>query len=159
MRAVAKISFLLETSGEHRPRVYAVVPIIDGVALRDLVTAFESDRHMDPSGGYGGIIPQFYDYGPLDSYLMRQFSADSSWARLGGIVLGCDCGEVGCWPLLCRVKIEDETVVWDNFRQPHRPQRDYSEFGPFVFVAVQYQNAVTELQAQYSLTLSAEPTG
>lgn len=159
MRTTAnKIRFWLETSsGEQHPPVYAVVPVIDGVALTDLVTAFERSHHLDPAGGYGGIVPQFYNYGPLDSYLMGQFSADSCWANLGGIyILGCDCGEVGCWPLICRVTICDGTVIWDDFKQPHRPERDYSQFGPFVFDDAQYRSAVRELQAQYAATLAAE---
>jgi hypothetical protein len=151
MRKIAVISFSLEPLTDYRPPVYAVMPKIDGTTLLDLIAIFERERHMDPAGGYGGIIPQFYNYGPLDRYLMGQTTSESAWADGGGVfVLGCDCGEVGCWPLVCRVKLQGETVVWDEFKQPYRPQWDYSQFGPFVFDAAQYQTAVQELQAQYT---------
>ena len=159
MSSAAKISFLVERSGDHQPSVYAVVPTIDGTALTDLVAEFESNRHLEPAGGYGGIVPQLYNYGPLARYLMGEFGLDSSWAGMGGIyVLGCDCGEVGCWPLVCRVKIEDQSVVWDEFKQPHRPERDYSEFGPFVFDLFQYRSAIKELQAQVAEKSAAKLT-
>jgi hypothetical protein len=45
-------------------------------------------------------------------------------------------------------------VVWDRFKQPHRPERDYSLFGPFVFNAAQYSMAANEIQARFSETLS-----
>jgi hypothetical protein len=61
-------------------------------------------------------------------------------------LLGCgSCGEVGCWPLLARVEMGVEEVWWDSFEQPFRRQRDYSGFGPFVFAAKQYREAVESL--------------
>ena len=48
-------------------------------------------------------------------------------------VLGCACGDVGCWPLQARIVAQKDVVVWDDFVQPHRPRWDYSELGPFVF--------------------------
>jgi hypothetical protein len=60
-------------------------------------------------------------------------------------LLGCQCGEVGCWPLLARIRAEDESVVWDSFEQPNRKDRNYSGFGPFVFDAEQYREAVAAL--------------
>jgi hypothetical protein len=65
--------------------------------------------------------------------------------KLGDIyLLGCQCGEVGCWPLTTRVTVNNNRVLWDSFRQPHR-ERDYSRFGPFVFDLDQYRNAVALL--------------
>jgi hypothetical protein len=42
------------------------------------------------------------------------------------------------------VRVEDATVTWDGFRQPHRPKRDYAGFGPFVFDLSTYRAAATE---------------
>ncbi len=33
-------------------------------------------------------------------------------------------------------------VRWGDFRQPHRPTRDYSAFGPFTFDARAYRTEV-----------------
>ena len=70
------------------------------------------------------------------------------WARRGVIaLLGCDCGEVGCWPLESQVLIENDLVTWRGFAQPFRPQRDYGTFGPFIFRKSQYDGAVHEAAA------------
>ena len=148
MNAVAKVSFPVERLSEYEVPTFAIVPVINGNMLTDLIAIFERDRHFEPAGGYAGLVPQFFEYGHFDRYLMGEYESDSYWAKLGGIyLLGCDCGEVGCWPLVCRVMSIENTVVWGHFRQPHRPERDYSEFGPFVFDAEQYRRAVEELQA------------
>jgi hypothetical protein len=71
---------------------------------------------------------------------------DGYWKQTGGVyVLGCECGEVGCWPLQCCIRSEGDVVIWDSFQQPHRAARDYSAFGPFVFDGQQYRAAVRDL--------------
>jgi hypothetical protein len=149
------VSFSIKPFGEFRPAVFEVLPAINGTPLDELIWAFEAEQHFDPLGGYRGLIPQHFDYGPLDRYFMGQFDKDSCWARLDGIyALGCECGEVGCWPLQCKVEVEGNTVVWRLFKQPHRPDRDYSRFGPFLFNADQYRAAVAALAAELSAHLS-----
>ena len=82
----------------------------------------------------------------LDKYFLGAFETDSYFARLNRVyLLGCQCGEVGCWPLIARIRAERESVVWDCFEQPHRKERDYSGFGPFVFDTEQYREAVAAL--------------
>src|SRR4051812_46116737 len=55
-------------------------------------------------------------------------------------VLGCECGEWGCWPLMARIAMTAELVIWDSFEQPHRKTRDYTAFGPFRFDRNQYDD-------------------
>ena len=62
-------------------------------------------------------------------------------------LLGCDCGEVGCWPLDARIEVTDDLVMWQDFQQPHRPERDYRSFGPFVFGRKEYDRAVADAVA------------
>ena len=38
-------------------------------------------------------------------------------------LLGCDCGEVGCWPLEVRIVRSDSLVTWCGFTQPFRQNR------------------------------------
>ena len=145
------VSFLYGSFDENHSKVLAVTPSVNGVRLPDLVTKFEEAKNYEPVGGYGGIIPGWFDYGPLEKYFLGEYGQDSYWAKLGtAYILGCKCGEVGCWPLECRIRVEGNDVVWDHFSQPHRKARDYSEFGPFVFDGAQYRDALSKLIAGIS---------
>jgi hypothetical protein len=127
--------------------VTVVTPCIDGVLLTVLVEQFERSHGLtDPAGGYGGLIPELFRYGPLDRYFLGKSQTPYFAAALGRIfVLGCECGEVGCWPLTCLVGTSDSEIIWHDFEQPHRPVRDYSLFGPFVFKFGQYEEALRKL--------------
>ena len=117
------------------------MPEVNGVALLEAVSAFETSRGRTPAGGYGGLVPDHVDLGDLTAYLLGRESPQ--WPRPGRLwLLGCECGEVGCWPLDARVDAGADLVVWTDFRQPYRPDRDYTGFGPFVFDREQYDAAV-----------------
>jgi hypothetical protein len=144
----SKVSFSVVRSGDASLAPFTVVPLVDGVSLAALVETFEMAHSFDPAGGYGGLAPTLFDFGPLDRYLLGQVGGGSYWAGLGGIYLfGCECGEVGCWPLQCKVRVTDRQVIWTQFTQPHRPERDYSSFGPFVFDNIQYREAIARLNS------------
>src|SRR5262245_42822457 len=103
-----------------------ITPRVDGVMLTTLAEQFERSHGLnDPAGGYGGLIPEFLRYGPLDRYFLGKSEILASTpGRI--FVLGCQCGEVGCWPLTCLVNTRDSEITWQSFEQPHRPARDYS---------------------------------
>ncbi len=119
-----------------------VVPVVDNEPLTTLIDAFERARGYEPADGYGGIIPSFYRFGPLDAHYLGR-SAPQPSAKVP--LLGCECGEWGCWPLLATIRATDETVTWSDFEQPYRKGRDYTEFGPFVFDRAQYDEALARL--------------
>lgn len=99
--------------------------------------------------GMAGWFPSFSVTEPLDDYFNGEFEPGSYWAQIEGIyVLGCQCGDATCWPLFCQIGRDDRTTVWKGFTQPHRPDRDYSLFGPFVFDRDQYSEAVLKLQGE-----------
>lgn len=119
-----------------------LVPEVNGVPLADLVTTFEAGRDYRPAGGYAGLVLDSFDFGDLSRYLLGLGIAQ--WPRPGQAwLLGCDCGEVGCWPLEAAVDVTGGQVVWSGFAQPHRPDRDYAGFGPFRFDRDQYECAVS----------------
>ncbi len=121
----------------------SMVPVINGCTLIDLVTEFEVTRNHDPHGGYGGLVPAFFNFGDLRTYLLGLDNHE--WPRPGTAwLLGCDCGEVGCWPLEATVDTRPTHVMWSNFSQPFRPGRG---FGPFVFDRDQYATAVADAVA------------
>ncbi|WP_158842969.1 hypothetical protein [Saccharothrix deserti] len=125
--------------------VREVVPRVDGVPLTELIDRFEANAGMQPSGdAYGGLIPQYFRFGPMEDHFHgRPTNAMGPKTPL----LGCECGEWGCWPLMARVSVTPDLVTWDSFEQPHRTTRDYSGFGPFRFGRQQYDDALRELSS------------
>ncbi|WP_374566178.1 hypothetical protein [Ideonella sp.] len=69
------------------------------------------------------------------------------------MVLACECGEPGCWPLLARIQVNEAEVVWSEFEQPHRGPDSaaghwrYDELGPFVFSRTKYVEQLEKLEA------------
>jgi hypothetical protein len=121
-----------------------VETLINGTALVELARAHEqpfadAEGHPDIAGGYDGMSP-----GDL-------WSGDSGLSNIDGSrtvqVLQCDgCYEPGCWPLMCRVEMSADRVVWSDFEQSHRDSGDdrwkYDTFGPFEFDRAQYDAAI-----------------
>lgn len=94
------------------------------------------------------------DYSPLTLSDVRADRAHflgtpiASWFEDGDTVLmGCPCGEWGCWPLTARVEVSETTVAWTGFRNGHRDW-DLSELGPFTFDRVQYEDALAVFPEQ-----------
>ncbi len=114
------------------------MPLVDGVPLVDLVTSFEERRGYDPAGGYDGISVSSFD--PVA--VRASAGAEQVW------LLGCDCGDAGCWPLAATLERVGDLVLWSAFEQPHRPAWDYDGFGPFRFAASQYDEAVRAIVQQ-----------
>ncbi|SDC63749.1 hypothetical protein [Nocardioides lianchengensis] len=124
----------------------ALVPVIDGRSLVDLIAAYEARRGYEPSGGYGGIVPAHFRFGDLGRYYEAR--EQRQWPRPGHAwVLGCDCGEVGCWPLTTRVTVAGSDVTWSHFSQDRRPSWDYEGFGPFTFDRQEYASVVARAAA------------
>lgn len=116
-----------------------VEPFVDGQSLVELVAAFEEGQRFQPSGGYAGLVLSNFRFGELRQYLVGE---QESWPGSRVPLLGCDCGEWGCWPLVATVTVQGDLVTWTDFEQPHRKERDYSGFGPYTFDARQYRAAV-----------------
>jgi hypothetical protein len=146
------ISFIVRPSSAFDGKLLEVVPSVNGQDLSALVTAYEEGRGFDVVGGYGGIVPEAFNYGLLSDYYLGA-SEHRYWGQIGKIaVLGCgDCGEVGCWPLYARVHLADGSVLWNDFEQPHRRDRNYGGLGPFTFEEDAYRREAA------SLTMSSFP--
>jgi hypothetical protein len=134
----------------ERTNAVTVTPYVDGASLAALVEAYERAKGYSPAGGYGGLVPAYFNCGPLDEYLIGKHKSDY-WMRLKGIpLLGCTCGEIGCRPFIASVYQKDDTIRWDGFARPRRRERDYSKFGPFTFSRAQYEDAVNDLLIRLS---------
>lgn len=142
------LSFHLIERNEGRGRAIEVLPLVDSRSLVDLVTAFERQHGWTSACGYSGLIPRYYNFGSLDCHFMG-YSLWEYPARprsLPTTLLVCgDCGLGSCWPLMAEIFSDECEVVWRRFAQPHRPQWDYSEFGPFVFDREEYEVSLRRL--------------
>jgi len=148
MQGLCTISFAVEPLS-HDESVRSIVPVVNGVHLTTLAAEFERTQHYDdPSGGYAGLVPEYFKFGPLDRYFMGA-RVDSFFTGRRYYLLGCECGEVGCWPLEACILLSEQQVSWEDFAQPFRPGRDYSTFGPFRFDLEQYRKAVFQLASMF----------
>ena len=125
-----------------------LVPVVGTRRLADLVTEFETEYGFTPAGGYAGLVLDYYAFGDLPRYLTGD---QDPWPGEQVPLLGCQCGEWGCWPMIACVTVTEATVRWSGFRQPHRDSRDYSQFGPYAFPASEYRRAVSAAAAQAAL--------
>jgi hypothetical protein len=123
--------------------VDAVNVFVNGRDLMEIARETEfpfatRDGKPDLAGNYVGLrpeevlLPSRRLLGEPETY----YDSDGPEGKLA--VLGCVCGEPGCWPLLVRIAMLDGAVVWSDFEQPHRPAWRYDNLGPFVFDRSRY---------------------
>ncbi|MEV0770282.1 hypothetical protein [Nocardia salmonicida] len=144
LTAISEIGFEYRPGPPGRTDVHRIMPHIDTIPLTDLIDTFEICAGMEPAGdAYGGLVPLFFRFASATDH----FHGSSSLRGEKTPVLACSCGELGCWPLLTRISLTGDLVVWDCFEQPYRTTRDYTAFGPFLFDRDQYDNAVQGLDA------------
>jgi hypothetical protein len=150
MSDLSTLSFVIEPLEEGDPAL-SIVPTVNGIRLTQLIEDFERSHNYEPTGGYAGLVPDHFKFGPLERYFMAESPKDPI-EKFGHYLLGCSCGEVGCWPLTARIVVDVNQVIWEGFSQPFRPDRDYSSFGPFVFSLEQYCRTVLELALAFPAT-------
>lgn len=129
---------------------------INGTSLIDLARTAEqpwADRegktHL--AGSYMGLGP--WAIGGSSAHFLD--NPHAVWFDDGDtVLLGCDCGEWGCWPLVADITATDVQVAWTRFRQGHRDW-DLSALGPFVFARTDYEQALRSLDED----LHAYPPG
>ena len=129
---------------------YGVEILIDGCSLA--VLAKVAERPSATLEGCPEMAGEYFGVSPADVVLpSRHF-----WGRPacflydygdGTQILGCDCGDPMCWPLICRIVVSPEQIIWSDFRQVRRPKWDHSNLGPFVFARSQYEAEVEKLSA------------
>src|ERR1035438_5522687 len=90
------LSFAIEPLKYH-PEELSLTPLLSGTPLTELVLSFEREHSFEPAGGYAGL-PNWSSYGPLERYFMGE--SDDEFFAKGCYLLECNCGIVGCWPLL-----------------------------------------------------------
>lgn len=139
----------LESVRHGTYKATAVAILVNGRRLEALARDVELSHAVDEgSPNLAG------DYSPLSlddirgdrmHFLGRPVT---TWFDDGDTVLmGCPCGEWGCWPLTVRVEVGATSVEWSGFRNGHRDW-DLTDLGPFVFDRAQYDNALAVIPEQ-----------
>ena len=113
--------------------------LIDGRSLIDMIREFEGTFAGDLAGSYASNFHGDY----TEAFLLGKepaYGENSDKTEL----LCCVCGCMGCWPFATRITVDEATVTWDAFEQPHRDW-SYDGFGPFVFELDQYRSAISAI--------------
>ena len=120
---------------------------VNGRDLTALVREFEAPFASELAGAYG-LLPAADVLPPARHFLGEP---EALYTSGGGrtMLLGCDCGEPGCWPLEAHIAVNETTVRWQDFSQPHRPEWNYGLFGPFNFDRGQYEEVLGRAAGQH----------
>lgn len=123
--------------------VPVIVPYVDGVPLPDLLREVElpsarGEGKPDLAGSYAGLTDDEVRW-PSQHYLGEPVL---TWFGTGDtVLLGCTCGDWGCWPFTATVTVADQTVTWTAYRNGHRDWQ-YAALDDLVFDRTQYEEAV-----------------
>lgn len=122
---------------------------VDGVRLQELarraeLAAVTDEAEAEIAGAYDGLTPLDEVCWPSRHFLGEPVLPATDDGDT--VLLGCDCGDWGCWPLVARVEVADATVVWRDFKNPHREAWDLSGIGPFAFQRAQYEASLRATQ-------------
>lgn len=120
--------------------------VVNGRNLVDILREVElpfaaREGNLDLAGSYVGLPPK-RSFCPPHVYSAIYYDHDCLDGKVA--ILGCGCGEVGCWPFRVRVTLREDAVIWSDFEQPHRREWRYDELGPFVFDRTQYLSALSQ---------------
>jgi hypothetical protein len=141
------VSFeLAPAGGDYADELSQIRIEVNGTDLVELVRQAElpsaqADDEGELAGTYVGLVPGYIRIDLASQFLGSPGASLSPGPQEKTALLSCDCGEVGCSPLLARVTVDDETVTWDEFEQPTRPDWDYDGFG-FTFSRPEYERAL-----------------
>jgi hypothetical protein len=129
--------------------VDAVDIFVNGRNLVDIVREVElpisaREGKPDRAGRYAGLPPgeNLLPSPRLLGEPTTYYDHDSSEGKVAA--LGCECGEVGCWPFQVKIALRDDVVTWSDFEQPHRRAWRYDALRPFVFDRAQYLSALNQ---------------
>ena len=139
---------LVEAETEEGTPYRAVMLRVDGVSLMELARAVETpfaqrEGHPDLAGAYAWLSAN----PSTRRALTPRATAEDEKVTL----LGCTCGDPGCWPLLARITQDASSVTWSEFEQPHRGEESaaghwsYAGLGPFVFERELYERELDKL--------------
>lgn len=119
-----------------------VTPVVDGRSLID--HAHDAELGPATQAGEANLAGHYAGLVVTDASWPDWFTGVDPHVWFGDgdtCLLGCVCGDVGCWPLTARITFGPDEVVWSGFRTGHRAW-DLRGLGPFRFDAGQYRAAL-----------------
>ena len=125
-----------------------IVPVLNYKTLAERVMAFEQEQGWTHGDTYSGLAPRVHCYGSSQEHFLGM-SRSIAWNGGKTPLLICSCGVPTCWPLLARVEADETWVTWSEFEQPHRPQWDYTGFGPFRFDREDYERVLVLISLEF----------
>jgi hypothetical protein len=148
------IAFNVVQASGHGRSISLVEPVVDGRSFKNLLAEIEgpfaaAEGSPQLAGKYEGLWVNYV--APPSRHFLGEPSHPVYTVDGKTTILDCECGQPGCWPLLCNIAATADQVVWSDFEQPHRRGRHeqrawvYSAFGPFVFVRAEIESALATL--------------
>ncbi len=123
------------------------VDLVEVLRIAELPAATEEGAPT-LAGSYAGLPAWRLRAGVVGHFLGGPDSHLFCGPRDKTVLLGCNCGEPGCWPLMANVDATSRDVRWSDFEQPHRSGRwSYEGLGPIVFDRRDYERALAEAEA------------
>lgn len=130
------IHFTIEYSEEQDAQILSIY--INGENLNELMRRYEIQFEPSIAGGYEGLNIEYLKN--IEEHFFGKLNENDIYNYDGKtLVLGCNCGEPGCWPLIVRITEEDEVIIWSEFEQPFRDEEsaggywDYTNFKSLEF--------------------------
>jgi hypothetical protein len=75
MQDSCTLAFVVEPRSDDEPAI-SIVPVVNGVRLAGLIEEFERARMYEPSGGYAGLVPDHFNFGPLELTQVHRFQTN-----------------------------------------------------------------------------------
>ncbi|RUT46595.1 hypothetical protein EJP82_12155 [Paenibacillus anaericanus] len=143
------IQFKVEHSQEDDYEILNIY--INDENLIEFIKRFEMQFQPNIAGGYEGLNINFI------TDICEHFSGELNENDLfnyGGKtqILGCNCGEPGCWPLVVKITVKDQHIIWSDFEQPHRSEEseggfwNYSQVAPLEFNRKVYEEQLKSIE-------------
>lgn len=139
------VEFAWDPVGPKRSEALRI--LIDGVSLAQVIGAIEkpyasAEGSPNLAGGYAGLARRALPPDLTTHFLGGERSHLFCGPPGKTVLLGCECGEPACWPLMAHVHVADVQMTWTAFEQPHRRDRWLYEGTRFVFDSAQYEAAL-----------------
>jgi hypothetical protein len=126
---------------------------VDGRDLAELIRQAElpyatAEGHARIAGCYLGLRPWQLSCSLTDHFMGAEGSDLACGPSDKTVLLGCECGEPGCWPLMAHIVVHDREVLWCCFDQPRRQGKwGYNDFDELRFDRSEYEAALADAQA------------
>jgi len=136
---------VIEDDGLFWPR--SAVIYVNGRRLYDLARAASSDPDEEWVAPPPGVVlpPSRQLLGGEDVWEDPR----ESFFEDGRVAVGaCGCSFPGCDSLLVRIEVNDDEVLWHDFRRHNRPSMRYTGLGPFRFDRTVYEAALRTAAAE-----------